>query len=93
MLLVSEAPALSFASRPTILAPGSSIGQYNNALVYRSWTNGGNNSHIDWHLEAGLAVVFAEAPQDSRTGPDAQIIKQTWSNLCPIYLALPEEDQ
>ncbi|KIJ32231.1 multicopper oxidase [Sphaerobolus stellatus SS14] len=42
--------------------------------------------HIDWHLEAGLAVVFAEAPQDQRTGPDAEIIKPTWLDLCPVCI-------
>ncbi|KAG5651439.1 hypothetical protein H0H81_008643 [Sphagnurus paluster] len=45
--------------------------------------------HIDWHLEAGLAVVFAEAPNEQRTGPQSQIIKQSWLDLCPIYQALP----
>ncbi|KAG6913477.1 hypothetical protein DXG01_006550 [Tephrocybe rancida] len=49
--------------------------------------------HIDWHLEAGLAVVFAEAPSDQRSGPQAQIIKQTWLDLCPIYQALPPSKQ
>ncbi|KAF8523282.1 laccase [Hysterangium stoloniferum] len=49
--------------------------------------------HIDWHLEAGLAVVFAEAPQDQRSGPDSEIIKNTWLNLCPIYKALPPDEQ
>ncbi|KIJ55074.1 multicopper oxidase [Sphaerobolus stellatus SS14] len=49
--------------------------------------------HIDWHLEAGLAVVFAEAPQDQRTGPDAQIIKPTWVDLCTIYKNLPADQQ
>ncbi|TEB24804.1 laccase 17 [Coprinellus micaceus] len=45
--------------------------------------------HIDWHLEAGLAVVFAEAPAENLSGPKAQIIKPEWSALCPIYDALP----
>jgi len=49
--------------------------------------------HIDWHLEAGLAVVFAEAPSDQREGPQAQIIKQSWLDLCPIYHALPASQQ
>ncbi|TEB21723.1 laccase 17 [Coprinellus micaceus] len=49
--------------------------------------------HIDWHLEAGLAVVFAEAPAEQRAGPNAQIIKQEWLDLCPIYDALPPELQ
>ncbi|KAJ7062808.1 laccase [Mycena amicta] len=45
--------------------------------------------HIDWHLEAGLAVVFAESPPENREGPQAQIIKQEWLELCPAYHALP----
>ncbi|KAF9033807.1 laccase 17 [Panaeolus papilionaceus] len=45
--------------------------------------------HLDWHLEAGLAVVFAEAPAAQRTGPQSQIIKPEWEALCPIYNALP----
>ena len=38
------------------------------------------------HLFSGLAVVFAEAPQDQRSGPDAQIIKPTWTDLCTVRL-------
>ncbi|KAF4610243.1 hypothetical protein D9613_010326 [Agrocybe pediades] len=40
--------------------------------------------HIDWHLEAGLAVVFAEdaATVSTSTHPSA------WDNLCPTYDAL-----
>ncbi|KAF6755667.1 laccase 16 [Ephemerocybe angulata] len=49
--------------------------------------------HIDWHLEAGLAVVFAEAPAEQRSGPNAQIIKQEWLDLCPIYNALPADQK
>ena len=47
----------------------------------------------DWHLEAGLAVVFAEAPAEQRSGPQSQIIKQEWLDLCPIYNALAPELQ
>ncbi|PPQ70228.1 hypothetical protein CVT24_013086 [Panaeolus cyanescens] len=49
--------------------------------------------HIDWHLEAGLAVVFAEAPDAQRSGPKSQVIKQSWLDLCPIYKALPPDQQ
>ncbi|THU81232.1 laccase [Dendrothele bispora CBS 962.96] len=49
--------------------------------------------HIDWHLVAGLAVVFAEDPEGQRSGPKSQIIKQEWLDLCPIYQALPPELQ
>jgi iron transport multicopper oxidase len=41
--------------------------------------------HVDWHLETGLAIVFAEAPEDNVKGPQSQIITQEWKNLCPAY--------
>ncbi|KAK0454243.1 laccase LCC3-3 [Desarmillaria tabescens] len=45
--------------------------------------------HIDWHLEAGFAVVFAEAAKqwNSTIHPTHQ-----WDQLCPIYNATPDED-
>lgn len=64
--------------------------------------------HIDWHLVAGLAVVFAEDPEAIR---QTQIIKpvrlvdcslvqctythaqQEWAELCDIYNALAPELQ
>ncbi|KAJ6469202.1 laccase [Mycena vitilis] len=50
--------------------------------------------HIDWHLEAGLAVVFAEAPDDFRgPGPKSGIVTQQYLDLCPAYNALPAELQ
>ncbi|KAG8735837.1 laccase [Ceratobasidium sp. 414] len=49
--------------------------------------------HIDWHLEAGLAVVFAEAPDQTRTGPQRVQPAPGWDQLCPKYAALPAELQ
>ncbi|KAF7291435.1 Laccase 17 [Mycena indigotica] len=49
--------------------------------------------HIDWHLEAGLAVVFAEDPAGIRSGPKSNIIPAPWRNLCPAYYALAPEFQ
>ncbi|KAJ6481559.1 laccase [Mycena vitilis] len=49
--------------------------------------------HIDWHLEAGLAVVFAEAPNDFRDGPKSGIVSQQYLDLCPAYNALAPEFQ
>lgn len=38
--------------------------------------------HIDWHLEEGFAIVFAEdAPDIEQANP----VTQEWQNLCPIY--------
>ncbi|KAJ7503520.1 laccase [Mycena galericulata] len=45
--------------------------------------------HIDWHLEAGFAIVFAEDTADWNT----TIAHSTaWDDLCPIYNALPPSD-
>ncbi|KAF9010407.1 laccase [Hymenopellis radicata] len=48
---------------------------------------------LDWHLEAGLAVVFAEAPSEEREGLKSLIMKQEYLDLCPIYNGLPKEFQ
>ncbi|KAF8753830.1 multicopper oxidase family [Rhizoctonia solani] len=45
--------------------------------------------HIDWHLEAGLAVVFAEAPSETRTGAQRVVPAPGWDQLCPKYASLP----
>lgn len=50
-------------------------------------------SHIDWHLEAGLAIAFAESPEENVQGPHAQITPDDWDQLCPSYDALPPELQ
>ncbi|KAF8515454.1 Cupredoxin [Gautieria morchelliformis] len=47
--------------------------------------------HKDWHLEAGLAVVFVEDPEDERRGPQSLNPSEAWDQLCPIYNALPKE--
>ncbi|KAJ7147917.1 laccase 17 [Mycena crocata] len=46
--------------------------------------------HIDWHLEAGLAVVFAEAPREfaMKDGPKSGIVTPQYLDLCPAYNAL-----
>nr|BAA85185.1 bilirubin oxidase [Pleurotus ostreatus]BAC65099.1 laccase [Pleurotus ostreatus] len=43
--------------------------------------------HIDWHLEIGLAVVFAEDVTSISAPPAA------WDDLCPIYDALSDNDK
>jgi len=42
--------------------------------------------HIDWHLEAGFAVVMAENP--AGTQQHLGIIPESWDKLCPIYNSL-----
>ncbi|KAI0360992.1 laccase [Trametes cingulata] len=46
--------------------------------------------HIDFHLEAGFAVVMAEDTPDTKA---ADPVPQSWSDLCPIYDALDPSDQ
>nr|3T6V_A Chain A, Laccase [Steccherinum ochraceum]3T6V_B Chain B, Laccase [Steccherinum ochraceum]3T6V_C Chain C, Laccase [Steccherinum ochraceum]3T6W_A Chain A, Laccase [Steccherinum ochraceum]3T6W_B Chain B, Laccase [Steccherinum ochraceum]3T6W_C Chain C, Laccase [Steccherinum ochraceum]3T6X_A Chain A, Laccase [Steccherinum ochraceum]3T6X_B Chain B, Laccase [Steccherinum ochraceum]3T6X_C Chain C, Laccase [Steccherinum ochraceum]3T6Z_A Chain A, Laccase [Steccherinum ochraceum]3T6Z_B Chain B, L len=38
--------------------------------------------HIDWHLDAGFAIVFAE---DIPNTASANPVPEAWSNLCPSY--------
>ncbi|KAJ7491421.1 laccase [Mycena galericulata] len=40
--------------------------------------------HIDWHLELGLAIVFAEDAPTLRKVEKPEI-PQSWDQLCPIY--------
>lgn len=40
--------------------------------------------HIDWHLELGMAVVFAQDAGDTSLGTSG-----AWNQLCPIYDELP----
>ncbi|KAJ1302810.1 hypothetical protein OPQ81_003116 [Rhizoctonia solani] len=49
--------------------------------------------HIDWHLEAGLALVFAESPDEIRQGSQSIHPGGSWDQLCPKYAALPPELQ
>nr|AAB63444.1 phenoloxidase [Trametes sp. I-62] len=46
--------------------------------------------HIDFHLEAGFAVVMAEDTPDVKA---VNPVPQSWSDLCPIYDALDASDQ
>ncbi|KAG5634298.1 Acyl-coenzyme A oxidase 2 [Sphagnurus paluster] len=45
--------------------------------------------HIDWHLEIGLAVVFAE---DADVIAGSAATPDDWDQLCPIYDALDASD-
>ncbi|KAJ3568848.1 hypothetical protein NP233_g5440 [Leucocoprinus birnbaumii] len=44
--------------------------------------------HIDWHLREGLAIVFAEDADVVAT----ETVPTAWSDLCPIYDALPPDE-
>ncbi|EJF58089.1 laccase B [Dichomitus squalens LYAD-421 SS1] len=40
--------------------------------------------HIDWHLQAGFAIVFAE---DSDDVPAVDPVPEAWRELCPTFYA------
>jgi hypothetical protein len=91
-VLVWAVAKSAFSSKQTIPGHGSFTGAplilpcSINAYVFLL-------SHIDWHLEAGFAVVFAEDPAGIVDGPKSVIIPDAWKQLCPAYLALPPEFQ
>ncbi|CAE6469985.1 unnamed protein product [Rhizoctonia solani] len=41
--------------------------------------------HIDWHLVEGLAMVFAEAPEEIKQGSQSVAADSQWNNLCKEY--------
>ncbi|CAK5267851.1 unnamed protein product [Mycena citricolor] len=41
--------------------------------------------HIDWHLEAGLAIVFAEDTKTIVHENSLHEFPKAWANLCPAY--------
>ncbi|KAK2461224.1 hypothetical protein APHAL10511_006751 [Amanita phalloides] len=43
--------------------------------------------HIDFHLTAGLAVVFAEDVPGQRSGGQSQTVTEAWKELCPKWNA------
>ncbi|KAG1739436.1 laccase [Suillus paluster] len=45
--------------------------------------------HIDWHLYTGMALVFAEAPQDWAA---SQPVSNSSKRLCSIYDSLPQQN-
>ncbi|KAK7032510.1 laccase, multicopper oxidase, benzenediol:oxygen oxidorectuctase [Paramarasmius palmivorus] len=45
--------------------------------------------HIDWHLEAGFAVVFAEDTDEWTSTIDPS---SAWEDLCPTYDSLSDSD-
>ncbi|KIJ44817.1 multicopper oxidase [Sphaerobolus stellatus SS14] len=49
--------------------------------------------HLDFHLEGGLAVVFAEDPNGIRSGPQSIQPNAQWQQLCQIYNSLPDSEK
>ncbi|KIJ65385.1 multicopper oxidase [Hydnomerulius pinastri MD-312] len=46
--------------------------------------------HIDWHLDQGMAIVFAEDPKDTALSDP---VNAQWKQLCPTYNSLPPSEQ
>ncbi|KAH9074385.1 laccase [Lactarius deliciosus] len=63
-----------------------SIGQAGDNVTIRFFTDNPGpwffHCHIDWHLDAGFAVVFAEDVPDV---PSQDITTSAWGKLCPDY--------
>jgi len=63
-----------------------SIGNSGDNVTIRFFTDNPGpwffHCHIDWHLDAGFAVVFAE---DVPEVPTQDITTPQWSQLCPAY--------
>nr|2XYB_A Chain A, LACCASE [Trametes cinnabarina] len=70
-----------------------STGQPGDNVTIRFETNNPGpwflHCHIDFHLDAGFAVVMAEDTPDTKA---ANPVPQAWSDLCPIYDALDPSD-
>ncbi|KAF8752830.1 multicopper oxidase family [Rhizoctonia solani] len=49
--------------------------------------------HIDWHMDEGFAMVFAEAPEDIKKGSQSVRPNGQWKKLCEKYEKLPDELQ
>ncbi|KIK54007.1 hypothetical protein GYMLUDRAFT_77296 [Collybiopsis luxurians FD-317 M1] len=63
----------------------SSGGITDNVTIRFRTDNPGPCNHIDWHLEAGFAAVFAEDVGDV---PTVDPVPDAWKALCPIYDSL-----
>ncbi|KAG0695822.1 laccase [Suillus ampliporus] len=67
-----------------------SAGFQNQQMVIRWVTDNSGpwflHCHIDWHLDAGFAVVMAESP--SETQKHLGVIPNAWDDLCPIFDSL-----
>ncbi|CAA7264102.1 unnamed protein product [Cyclocybe aegerita] len=68
-----------------------SIGAAGDNVTFRFTTNNAGpwimHCHIDWHLNLGLAVVFAEdVPEVTTFTPPAD-----WDRICPDFNALPPQ--
>lgn len=78
-----------FVSPRTTQVPGSCTGE-SSLLIGHSDVDSVSSSHIDWHLQIGFAIVFAEdAPDVASTNP----VNSDWDALCPTYDALPPTEQ
>ncbi|PFH47532.1 multicopper oxidase [Amanita thiersii Skay4041] len=49
--------------------------------------------HVDFHLEAGLAVVFAEDPKGQVHGNESVEVDKAWKDLCPKWDSTKEGKQ
>ncbi|KAJ7662306.1 yellow laccase [Mycena rosella] len=71
-----------------IKSAGNDTYNFDNPVIRDVVSTGTATTHIDFHLELGLAIVFAED-----TGTVANSVQTTqWDALCPTYDALPTDE-
>ncbi|KAG1811271.1 phenol oxidase [Suillus subaureus] len=85
--VVKSADSSTFNYANPVRRDVASAGVVNQSMVIRWVTDNSGpwflHCHIDWHLEAGLAVVMAESPSD--TSAHVSPVPYEWDRLCPIY--------
>jgi len=84
--VVRSAGNASYNFQDPIVRDVVSIGNAGDNVTIRFFTDNPGpwffHCHIDWHLGAGFAVVFAEDVPDV---PSEDFTNDAWRNLCPIY--------
>jgi len=92
--VVRSAGSSTYNYNDAILRDVVNIGGLGDNVTIRFETNNPGpwflHCHIDWHLDAGFAVVMAEdIPGTAAANP----VPASWSQLCPLYDALAPSDQ
>ncbi|KAG0695821.1 laccase [Suillus ampliporus] len=88
--VVQSAGSTSFNYANPVRRDVVSAGTAGQQMVIR-WTTDNSgpwflHCHIDWHLDAGFAVVMAESPSD--TLAHVSPVPTEWDQLCPTFYSL-----
>ncbi|KAF8259954.1 laccase [Lactarius quietus] len=84
--VVRSAGSSTYNFKNPVIRDVVSVGGTNDSVTIRFMTDNPGpwflHCHIDWHLEKGFAVVFAEDVPDVKATVQPP---QSWSDLCPTY--------